>query len=365
LDLTGAAAEDPSITEGIIEELGRVEELGSVVVVLNSPEVAGTWDGYRRLAAMAVEASARFPSTSWTVVTASSGSYDPEIIERAEGTGVACLMGLREGIVALREVERIARVATDDELPFRRRSGNSPVGASMPDLVRRAGRAGVLHEWDTKELLRRACFPVVEGRWVSSVESALDAAKELGFPVVIKADADGVVHKAAAGAIALDVRDPDALVSAWQAIISRLAGTPAAGPIRGMVVERMITADGVDLLVSALWWNGCGPFVTVGLGGVMVEALDEVVISLGTLSEDAVQDQVSSGSLGRMLRGRDVPALASLVSELSNRSADWADDLEVVEMNPVRVLKESCGAVVLDALAILSDPTPSSTGGPP
>jgi acetyltransferase len=363
LDLTGAAAEDPGITAAIIEELGRVEELGSVVVVLNSPKVAGTWDGYRRLAAMAVEASGRFPSKSWTVVTASSGPYDPDIIERAEGTGVACLMGLRESIVALREVGRIALVPPDD-LSVRRLAGNSPVDALMPGSARKASRPGVLREWDTKELLRRASLPVVEGRWVSSVEGALDAAKELGFPVVVKADADGVIHKAAAGAIALDVRDPEALVCAWEAIISRLAATPAAGSVRGMVVERMVTDDGVDLLVSTRWWNGCGPFVTVGLGGVMVEALDEVVISLGTLSEEVVQELASSGSLGRMLRGRDVPALASLVSELSNRSVDWAEDLEVVELNPVRVLKESGGAVVLDALAMLGEPVPSSKRGP-
>src|SRR5581483_9362892 len=93
-----------------------------------------------------------------------------------------------------------------------------------------------------------------------------------------------------------------------------------------------------------------GPFVVVGLGGILAEALDEVTIVSAPLRAGQAESLLSAGSLGRVLgsprRPADVAALCALVRRLGWLAvALWRLDPTIaVDLNPVMVLPPGQGA---------------------
>jgi succinyl-CoA synthetase beta subunit len=198
--------------------------------------------------------------------------------------------------------------------------------------------------WRAREALAAAGVPFPPASLVADAEEAVVAARELGFPVVLKAP--GVLHKTEAGAVVTGLRSPAAV---RRQAVALLATHPGAG----LVVEAQApVADGVELLVGCRRDPQAGPVVVVGLGGVLAEALRDTAVALAPVDEAQARDLLT-GLRGAALlgpfRGRpalDVAAAAKVVAALS-RFAAGHDGLEAVEVNPLLVLPD--GALALDA----------------
>lgn len=177
------------------------------------------------------------------------------------------------------------------------------------------------------------------------------AAAGLGFPVAVKVEAPGLVHKTEAGAVRLGLRDADeathAAQQAWDSV--RRAGfTPS-----GLLVQQMAPA-GLEMIVGAVQDPKFGPVVTVGLGGIHAEALRDVATRLAPVTPDEADAMLASLRCAPLLAGvrgegpRDAAALRDLVVALSAFAAERPDVAEV-EANPVRVLAAGQGVVAVDA----------------
>jgi acetate---CoA ligase (ADP-forming) len=187
-----------------------------------------------------------------------------------------------------------------------------------------------------RELLSAYGIPLVSEQVESSLEGALSAAHELGFPVVVKGAVPGA-HKTESGGIALDLGGEDDVRAAVERI-----GLP-------VLVQPMIRG-GAELLAGVVQDPTFGPLVAFGPGGVFAELIGEAQFRIAPLTLTDAEDLVTTGKAGRLVAGfrGAPPASASGLVDLVFRLARLADDVpEVVELdlNPVLGLPDGCVAV--------------------
>jgi succinyl-CoA synthetase beta subunit len=208
--------------------------------------------------------------------------------------------------------------------------GDRPSAAATTNGSPRRGRW--LAEHEAKEILRAAAVPVVDGRVVTGEDDAVAALAELGGLVAVKASHPEIRHKAAVGAVAIDLSAEPDVRAAYRSLHERGA----------VLVERM-AAPGAELIVSVRR-DAVVPALVVGLGGAYAELLDEVAIVPLPASAERVERELRRLRGGALLRHADLPAAARLAARLAELPG-----LELVECNPVLVHNE--GAVVVDAVA--------------
>jgi acyl-CoA synthetase (NDP forming) len=197
---------------------------------------------------------------------------------------------------------------------------------------------GWLDAWQTRRLLDAYGLPLVAERLAATPDAAVEAARELGYPVVVKTAAAGA-HKTEQGGVILDL-GADAAVRA------------AAEKIGGSVLVQPFVRGGAELLAGAVQDPVFGPLVAFGPGGVLAELIGEAQFRLAPLTDLDAGDLVRSGKAGRLVAGfrGTPPADEASVVDLLLRLSLLADDLpEVVELdlNPVLALPDRC--VALDA----------------
>lgn len=211
---------------------------------------------------------------------------------------------------------------------------------------------GDLDEAQAKAALATLGLTVPEGRVVAGADAAQRAAREIGFPVVLKALVPGLLHKTEAGAVAIGLADAEALAAAWETMAAALA-RQGHGLDRALV-ERMEQGPGVEVMAGLHRDPVFGPVVSFGLGGVMVEALGDVshrAAPFGRAEARAMIDEIRGRALLGPLRGRpgaDLDALTDLLVTVAALGA--RGDIAEMDLNPVRA--GPTGAMVLDAVIL-------------
>jgi acetate---CoA ligase (ADP-forming) len=211
-----------------------------------------------------------------------------------------------------------------------------------PRLVGRspARSHGQLGEVELKTMLADAGLGVPAGRLARDRHDAAVAVAEVGGRAVLKAVVPALTHKSEAGAVVLDVSTEDA-----PSVFDRLSG------LGGDVLVEEQVDNGVEALVGVTH-SPFGPVLTVGVGGVLTEVVDDVALRLMPVSRTDIDQMVDETRLGRLLagiRGRpphDRDALADCVLGIAALVADWEPGFEL-DLNPVAVLRS--GARILDA----------------
>ena len=188
----------------------------------------------------------------------------------------------------------------------------------------------------TRKLLEAYGVPVVPERLAADADDAAAAARELGFPVVVKTATAGA-HKSDTGGVAFDLGDEEAV---------RASATRIGCPV---LVQSQIVG-GAELLAGVVQDPVFGPLVAFGPGGVYAELIGDAAFRIAPLTDVDAEELVSQGKAGRLVRGfrGSPPADAAALVDLVQRLARLADDLpEVAELdlNPVLALPEGCVAV--------------------
>ena len=214
---------------------------------------------------------------------------------------------------------------------------------------------GWLPPADTAALLRLYGIPLVATVTARTEDDAVAAAAAAGYPVVLKADAPGLVHKTEADAVLLDLRTEDDVRAAHR----RLAGHFGLR-LSGVLVQPMITG-GTEVIIGAQDDQMFGPLVVFGLGGVATEVLDDHAARLAPLTEtdaDTLINSIRSAPLLRGHRGSPAADLAALRDVLM-RVSRLADDLpEVAELDLNPVIARPDGVVAVDARIKLAPQVP-------
>ena len=203
-----------------------------------------------------------------------------------------------------------------------------------------------LTERQAKAVLAGYGIAGVPERQAKDAEEAVKAAAELGYPVVLKADGD-IAHKTEAGAVKLDLRDADAL---------RAACASMTVAKNGFLVQPMLKG-GVELVVGIKRDAQVGPVLLVGLGGVLVEIMRDTALALAPVGLAEARRMLESLKGFKLLQGyrgtpaADLDAVCEAIVRISEFAADFADEIEAIDVNPL--LARPDGAIALDALIVL------------
>jgi acetate---CoA ligase (ADP-forming) len=250
---------------------------------------------------------------------------------------------------------------------FAQRSGTDERPTAVPT------RAGV--ELTSREPLG----PVAASEWLTAAGvdvarngtartpgTAAKTAADIGWPVVLKAQVPGLVHKSEVGGVVLDLGDVAAVEAAAEAMSIRVAEAMDISPSDvGFELQRMISS-GTELILGMVPDPTWGPVVMLGAGGIYAETLGDVVWDLPPISPGRARTLLSRLRIWPILNGvrnqppADIEAVIDTVVSFSAAIAAAGSQLAAVDVNPVVVSHSGTGLTAVDAVII-----PSTSGEDP
>jgi acyl-CoA synthetase (NDP forming) len=216
---------------------------------------------------------------------------------------------------------------------------------------------GLIAEYRAKELLKAWDIPFPDGRLATTLDTALRAATDLGYPVVLKAQATELPHKSDAGGVILNVTDPDAMTGAWARLHEALARSRPGLVLDGVLVEKM-SKKGVELIIGGRNDPEWGAVILAGFGGVQAEILKDVRLLPPDLSHHEIVRELNLLKSAELLRGfrgsaaLDIDAVAAIIGKIG-ALLTAEPRIREIDLNPVIVYPEGSGAIALDALMVV------------
>ncbi len=301
------------------------------------------WDEALEAFLAAVETTGARAAVMSTLSELLPGAARARLVAR----GIVPLQGLEEAVTALEAAAVYGETRARVGAPAAARELALPPAAPAPLAT------DILSEWDAKQELARHGLRVPEGRLVPPAAAA-DAAKALGFPVVVKAVARGLAHKSDLDALALGLDSPQAVAVAAARVRARLTQAPGAEPL--VLVERMIEGAVAEVIVGVAADAQFGLALVVGSGGTLVELVADRRTLLLPVTRAEVAEALDSLKIARLLagyRGRpegDREAAIEAVLAIAGYAESRRGALAELDVNPLMVLPRGRGAVVADAL---------------
>jgi acetyltransferase len=224
----------------------------------------------------------------------------------------------------------------------------------------------LLSEVEAKALLSAYRVPVVHTVAAApDADAVVAAAREAGYPVVLKILSRDITHKSDVGGVALGLRDEAALRAAVQTMLARVREARPGAHIDGFAVQPMAQRPHAhELIVGASIDAVFGPIVLFGQGGIAVEQWADHAIALPPLNRTLAAELVGRTRVSRLLAGfRDRPpahaaAIHSTLIAVAQMLADWPQ-LAELDINPLWADEQ--GVLALDARVHLSREAPAGT----
>jgi len=195
-----------------------------------------------------------------------------------------------------------------------------------------------------------------------TLEEACQAARAIGYPLVVKGQSPDVPHKTDAGLVRVGIGDEAQLRSAFETIGRNLRAHDPEAALEGVLIQEMIEAEAVETILGVTSDPVFGPVVVLGIGGVLVELLDDSALALPPLDLTDAMRMIESLKGRRLLEGfrgkprADVCALADAVVQVANLAADLKDVRLALDLNPLMVRPEGRGVVAADVLMACAPP---------
>lgn len=212
-----------------------------------------------------------------------------------------------------------------------------------------------LSESASKELLAPYGVPFAAEHRVSTVDAAVDAARNLGHPVVVKLGGDAIAHKTERGLVKLRLQDDESVRSAATELLA--AARPEDGEVH-LLVAPMIQGSR-ELIAGVLVDPQFGPTVMLGVGGIMAEVLRDVTFRPAPVDEAQARSMIASlrtQGLMEEFRGESAVNTDDIVSCLMGLSRCAMERLDIVsiDINPLIITRDG-RAVAVDALVETGD----------
>jgi succinyl-CoA synthetase beta subunit len=154
-----------------------------------------------------------------------------------------------------------------------------------------------LSESESKHLLAAYGLPIAPEREVTTAQAAAAAASEIGFPVVAKLCGDAIAHKTERGLVRLRLGSAEAVSAAATDLLA--AATPEDGEV-SVLIAPMVSGNR-ELIIGLIRDEQFGPTVMVGLGGILAEAVADVVFRPAPLTRVTAAEMLSDLSTAAIL----------------------------------------------------------------
>ncbi len=233
--------------------------------------------------------------------------------------------------------------------------------------ARAEGRT-VLPQFAARGLLEAYGLRFPAATLATTVDGAVAAAGQIGYPVVLKVASPEISHKTDVGGVAVGLRGPSEVREAWARMERAVRAAVPAARIEGYEVEAQVDG-GKEVLLGVQRDPAFGPIVAFGMGGIYVEALRDVTFRLAPMRPLSAKRMVESVRAYPLLQGvrgerpSDVPALLEAIERVSQLAVEQPEIVEL-DLNPLIVRSAGRGVVAVDARVVLSPPPADAHEGP-
>lgn len=345
VDVTARVVEDGGSTlMGILGNLSTAQgvDIGLIIMTLTSQE---------RIKNLETQLAAIYAKTRRAIVF-----HSPGYPSRAATQGFARVGGIHMSL----EGFAFSMKALDDYRVFRQQWVQRKPQAKAVPIAKHAllpAAAGTLGQDQARQLLATYGVPMPPEALARTAAEAAQAAKAMGWPVVLKVVSADIPHKTEAGGVALNLGTEEQVHAAFARIMANAAQHAPRARIDGIQVQKMMP-PGREMVIGTVNDPDFGPMVMLGFGGIYVEVLRDVVFELAPLSIDDAHRMI------RRLKGRalldgvrgeapaDVEALAQVLVSVSQMIDANRDRIAEVDLNPVLLYPVGQGAVAVDSLIV-------------
>ncbi len=217
-----------------------------------------------------------------------------------------------------------------------------------------------LTETDSKKLLSAYGIPVSPGETAATKTEAMQKARDLGFPVVMKINSRDIIHKSDALGVMLNLKNERQICDAYDQIMRNARMYNSNAGIDGVTIQSMIEyPSAVEMLLGAKKDKDFGPVIVFGMGGIQTEVLQDLAIALPPLNRLLAARLMEQTRVYRLLQGyRNIPpANLEMLEEILIRLAQLVTDfseIQELDINPLVV--HGSGFIAVDARVILGLP---------
>ena len=243
----------------------------------------------------------------------------------------------KHGIPTFDSPEKAGRAmaALYEHFLIRNRPHDEPKEVAIPEHVQgivNGVDTETFDEYTAKRILRAYGIPTTDEALAGTLDDAMDCARSIGYPVVLKVCSPYIMHKTERGMVHIGIQDDDSLEAAFRSIRNSDGNAP-------ILVSEMLAGDR-EFMAGMSYAPGFPPCMMFGLGGVFTEALRDRAIRLAPLSHsDAISmmEKLSSRVLFGPYRGMkpvDMDAVASMLEALGRLALDFPQIREI-DLNPI------------------------------
>ncbi len=330
-----------------MECMGFDPNIDSLIVIYLAPQLHDP----REVADAICGAAQRVPPQKPVLTVFMSVDGKPEVLSTGARGRLPSYSYPEDAAAALSAAERYGR--------WRRRpvgntlSLNPTARAEIRAVIDRVLEANEQPAWlgpdDLAAILRAAGIELAAAEDVH-LQSVLDAAERMGYPLVMKVRIPEVLHKSDVGGVILGLRTCNEVGAAASLLKQRMKEN-------GFELERVLlqreVPGGIEALVGITADSAFGPLLVCGLGGVLIELIQDVSFRLTPVSDVDAEEMISGLRSGGLLDGYrggppgDRTALVEVIRRVS-ALAEVVPELQELDLNPVKVLAPGRGAVVVD-----------------
>jgi acetyltransferase len=285
-----------------------------------------------------------------------------------EGLGLMRAAGIAVMPSPKRAAAAMARLADYGPALERDAARTAPPAISdiaLPDLPSGAVK---LDEHESKRIIATAGVRATRDHLIA-VHAAHEVPADIPFPVAVKIVSPDIAHKTDIGAVRLNVPDRTAFAAAAAEVVANARRAVPGARISGILASEMVS-DGLETIVGVVNDPVFGPVVAFGLGGVLVEALNDVSYRVAPFGPEEARTMIGELKARAVFDGtrggpaRDLEALAAALVQVSVLAWRLRDRLAELDINPLLVRPRGQGVVAADALIVLRQeslaPAPAS-----
>jgi acyl-CoA synthetase (NDP forming) len=342
LDITGAASESPQLFADALEALARDPDVAVLAAVFVLPTEGRAARFAPRLALMGH--GLRAAGDCGVLVAPTAGDIAPATARALDEAGIPYAM--------TRLGDAVAAFASAIRWSAWLRKGRTPEQAD--DELELPDATGQWSEARGLELLAEHGVPVVRWRRARTVQEAAAAARELGYPVVVKVLSPEIPHKTDIGGVALGLGSEEEVRDAFERVTAAAANVDGAS-VEGALVASM-RSGGIELIVGVVRDRDWGSVLAVGLGGVWVHVADDTSLRLLPVGTDDVREMLDELRGKALLlgvrgsRGADLDRLVDAIVAFARLAQRLGPRLASIEANPLRV--DGATVEALDAVVV-------------
>lgn len=228
--------------------------------------------------------------------------------------------------------------------------------AAIPTAVHTGSKG--LSEYDSLVYLKEHGVNIPPQAVAATHQEAIDAAKELGYPLSVKIHSEDIQHKSDVGGVKLNIQNEEELIEAFDTIMENCKKHAPEARLQGVLLKPMLKL-GAEMIIGVNNDKDMGPQIMVGMGGVFVELFKDVQLAPVPLNKNQAMKMIESLKAYPLLNGYrgkpvyDKEALADLLVSIADMAAKEKDSIKELDINPVFVTED--GVSIADALLILSD----------